>query len=108
MEGFGSINGSMPSQGAGFWLIREVALMRPCWGKPFLTAPTQITCWVLRVRNAVRVRSMLATLEQPLTRPLLQAAVLPLTVVIAIDVADCGRGCVCIVSPTRTNLGRRG
>lgn len=55
VEGFGSINGSMPSQGAGFWLIREVALMRPCWGKPFLAAPTRITCWVLRVRNAVRV-----------------------------------------------------
>ena len=44
---------------------------------------------------------MLATLEQPLARPLLQAAVLPLTVVIAIDVADCGRGCVCVLSLRR-------
>lgn len=48
VEGFRSINGSMPSQDAGFWLIREVPLMRPCWERPFLpfSAATQITCWL--------------------------------------------------------------
>jgi hypothetical protein len=48
VEGFGSINGSMPSQDAGFWLIGECATNATLLGKgSAFSAATQITCCLL-------------------------------------------------------------